>query len=43
VCNSTGKSFAELINHFILGGNEKNLIADADGELKMLENREKKA
>ncbi len=34
--NATGKSFGELINHFILGGNETNLIADADREFKIV-------
>jgi hypothetical protein len=26
VCNKTGKSFGELIDHFILGGDETNLM-----------------
>ncbi len=42
VCNKTGKSFGELINHFILGGNETNLIVDADGELRIVEEKGKK-
>ncbi len=36
VWNATRKSFGELINHFILGGNETNLIADANGELMIV-------
>ena len=35
VCNVTGKSFGELIDHFILGGDETNFIADADGDLNL--------
>ncbi len=31
MCNKTRKSFGELIDHFILGGNATNLIANADG------------
>jgi hypothetical protein len=42
VCNKTGKSFGELINHFILGGNETNLIADADGDLRIVGEKGKK-
>jgi hypothetical protein len=36
VCNKTGKSFGEFIDHFILGGDETNLIADADGDLRIV-------
>ncbi len=42
VCNKTGMSFGELIDHFILGGNEINLIADADGELRIVGEKGKK-
>ncbi len=42
MCNATGKSFGELINHFILGGDETNLIADANGELKIVGEKGKK-
>ena len=42
VCNKTGKSFGELIDHFILGGDETNLIADADGELRIVGEKGKK-
>ncbi len=42
VCNATGKSFGKLIDHFILGGNETNLIADANGELKIVGEKGKK-
>ena len=42
VCNKTGKSFGELIDHFILGGDEMNLIADADGELRIVGEKGKK-
>jgi hypothetical protein len=42
VCNKTGKSFGDLINHFILGGDETNLIADADGELRIVGEKGKK-
>ncbi len=42
VCNKLGKSFGELIGHFILGGNETNLIADADGELRIVGEKGKK-
>jgi len=41
-CNKTGKLFGELINHFILGGDETNLIADADGELRIVGEKGKK-
>ena len=36
VCNKTGKQFGELIEHFIVGGDETCLIADADGDLKVI-------
>jgi hypothetical protein len=36
VCRLTGKSFGELIDHFIVGGDETCLMADADGDLKIL-------
>jgi hypothetical protein len=42
VCNKTGKSFGELIDHFILGCDETNLIADADGELRIVGEKGKK-
>ena len=42
MCNKTGKSFGELINHFILGGDETNLIADADGDLRIVGEKGKK-
>jgi hypothetical protein len=42
VCNKTGKSFGELIDHFILGSDETNLVADADGDLKIVGEKGKK-
>lgn len=36
VCRKTGKSFGELIEHFIIGGDETCLIADADGDMKIV-------
>jgi hypothetical protein len=42
VCNKTRKSFGELIDHFILGDDETNLIADADGDLRIVGERGKK-
>jgi hypothetical protein len=42
VCNKTGKSFGELIDHFILGGDETNLIADDDGDLRIVGEKGKK-
>ena len=42
VCNKTGKSFVELIDHFILGSDETNLIADADGKLRIVGEKGKK-
>jgi hypothetical protein len=42
VFNATRKSFGKLIDHFILGGNEINLIADANGELKIVGEQGKK-
>ena len=36
VCNKTGKSFGEVIEHFVLGGDETCLMADADGELRIM-------
>ena len=36
VCRKTGKHFGELIEHFVIGGDETNLIADADGDLKII-------
>ena len=35
-CKRTGKHFGELIEHFVIGMDETNLIADADGDLKVL-------
>jgi hypothetical protein len=35
VCNATVKSFGKLFDHFTLGGDEMNLIADANGELRV--------
>ena len=32
----TGKSFGELLPHFIIGGDETCMIADADGSFKIL-------
>jgi hypothetical protein len=32
VCLSTGKSFGELIHHFIVGGDEKNMMASEDNQ-----------
>jgi hypothetical protein len=42
VCDKTGKSFGELIDHFIIGGNETDLIADADGDLRIVGEKGKK-
>jgi hypothetical protein len=42
VCNATRKLFGEIINHFILVGDETNLIADANGELKIVGGKGKK-
>ena len=42
VCNKTGKLIGELIDHFILGGDETNLIADADGEVRIVGEKGKK-
>jgi hypothetical protein len=42
VCNATRKSFGGLTDHFILGGNETNLITDANGELKVVGEQGKK-
>jgi hypothetical protein len=42
VCRVTGKSFGEVIEYFILGGDETNLIADADGELRIVGEKGKK-
>jgi len=36
ICNKTGKQFGKLIEHFILGGDETCLLADIDGDLKIL-------
>ena len=42
VCRVTNKSFGEVIEYFILGGDETNLIADADGELRIVGEKGKK-
>ena len=42
MCNKTGKSFGELTDRFILGGDNTNLIADADGDLRIVGEKEKK-
>ena len=36
LCNKTGKSFCELIHHFIVSGDEMYTMADADGDLKII-------
>lgn len=36
VCNKTGKSFGELMDHFVVGGDETCLMTDSDGDLKIL-------
>ena len=35
-CPKTGKTFGELIEHFVLGGDETNLMADNDGNMKIV-------
>ena len=35
-CKKTGKSFGEVIEHFVVGGNEAYLLADAYGDLKVV-------
>ncbi len=42
VCNKIDKSFGEVIEYFILGGNETCLIADADRDLRIVGERGKK-
>jgi hypothetical protein len=42
VCNKTGKSFGEVSEYFILSGNETCLIADADGDLRIVGERGRK-
>ena len=36
VCKRTGNSFGELIEHFIIGGEETCLIVEADGSMKII-------
>ena len=33
VCRHTGKTFGELIDHFVVGADETNLQADDKGDL----------
>ena len=33
VCPKMGKSFGEIVDNFVVGGDETNLTADADGGL----------
>ena len=35
-CPKTGKTFGELIEHFVLNGDETNLMADNDGNVKII-------
>ena len=35
-CPKTGKTFGELIEHFVLNGDETNLMADNDGNMKII-------
>ena len=35
LCKLTGKQFGEVMKHFIVGGDESNFLADADGNLKI--------
>ena len=36
LCKMSGKTFGEIMEHFIVGGDETNLIADADGNMKIM-------
>jgi hypothetical protein len=35
-CNLTGKSFGELIEHFVVGGDDACLMADSNGNLRIV-------
>ena len=35
-CPKTGKTFGELIERFVLNGDETNLMADNDGNMKII-------
>ena len=41
VCPNAGKSFGEVIDNFVVGGNETSLIAGAYGQLRILSATEK--
>jgi hypothetical protein len=36
LCRKTGQTFGELMEHFVIGGDKTNLIADADGDMKII-------
>ena len=36
LCRRTGLTFGEVMEHFIISGDETNLIANADGEMKTI-------
>ena len=36
LCRRTGKSFGELIHYFVVGGDETCMMADSNGDLKIL-------
>jgi hypothetical protein len=36
VCNHTGKLFGEVIQHFVIGGDEACLMADDHGDLRII-------
>lgn len=40
-CRRTGKTFGELIIHFIVGGDESGFIANADGVIRVVGDRSK--
>ena len=42
VCNKTGKSFGELIDHFVVGADEACLMTDHHGNMKIIGSSDKK-
>ena len=41
-CRKSGRHFGEVIQHFIIGGDETCLMADADGDVKIIGDAQKR-
>jgi hypothetical protein len=37
LCKRSGKTFGEVVDHFVVGYDEANMIANADGTVKIVD------